>query len=173
MPGEQQETSASDASVQNNTDVSSLSLPPRRRISLSCKFELLTLVLRYLYTNSICFSTSVMNHDTSPVPNISEGEAEGIYTLSVALKLEPLRKKALHFLEATCTITNISSRTFSAFARENPEVRKVYESYILSHWKEVLWTDEFEKAVASQNDLVEQDRISSKFLELTRRKSQE
>jgi hypothetical protein len=162
MPGEQHETSASEASaVQSHSEISSLPLPPRRRIPLSCDFELLALVLRYLYTNAICFCTSD-THDSSSVPTASEAKAEGIYALAVALNLEPLREKALHFLQATCNIKNIGSRTFSPFARENTEVGKVYESYLIRNWKEVLNTGEFAKAVGS-----------SKFLELARRQSQE
>jgi hypothetical protein len=172
MPGEHLETTSETSTIQSHSEISSLSLPPRRRIPLSCKFELLVLVLRYLYTDSICFSTSSA-HDSSPVPTASEAEAEGIYALAVALKLEPLREKALHFLQATCNIKNISSRTFSPFARDNPEVSRVYESYLLRKWKEVLRTQELEKAVASQKDPEEQKRILSKLLELICRQSQE
>jgi hypothetical protein len=56
---------------------------------------------------------------------------------------------------------------------ENPEVGKVYESYILRQWKEVIRREEFEKVVAPQKDPAEQERISSKFLELAGRQSQE
>jgi hypothetical protein len=170
MPGEQREASTTDTSAVPSH--SEMNLPPRRRIPLPCKFDLLVLVLRYLYTHSVCFGMSDTPDSTS-VPTVLEANVEGVYELAVFLKLQPLREKALHFLTATCSIENISCRTFSAFARNNAEVGEIYESYILRNWKHVLSTGDIQKVVEAEQNPKLQKGILKKFVELACRQSKQ
>jgi len=132
--------------------------------------SLFQLVLRYLYTNSICFLTSSVCCKDPDVPEIRD--AEGLYTIAASLKIEPLQQKALRFLRSSCTINNISDRTFSTFANKYTEIDEVYTAYILRNWKTVVRTDEFAKAVKPRSDGAESERIHSKYLELVKRAAQ-
>jgi len=132
--------------------------------------SLFQLVLRYLYTNSICFLTSPGCCKDPDVPEIRD--AEELYKIAASLKIEPLRQKALRFLRASCTLSNISDRAFSTFANEYTEIDEVYTAYILRNWKTVVLREEFAKAVRPRSDAAESERIHSKYLQLVQRAAQ-
>jgi hypothetical protein len=97
-------------------------------------------------------------------------DCQGVYKIAASLKIEPLRKKALHFISASCTVSNISQRTFSMFAKENVEVGQVYETYFLKHFTAVIETDEFAQ-VYNKVDAKQSSWIKAKFLQLVRHAS--
>lgn len=141
----------------------------RRRVPIDYDFRLFQLVLRYLYTNSICFLTS---SSTCVDPNVpATKDVEGVYKIAKALEIEPLRDKAMHFLIASCTVNNISGRAFSIFAKEHSEVSEVYDAYLLKHYAEVIESDEFKEIYDSEGDAEESRWIKSKILRLMRQAS--
>ena len=135
----------------------------RRSIPISYDFKLFEIVLRYFYTNDFCFITTP-NTFTSDAP--STLDAEGIYDIAHSLRVECLERKALHFLEATCNIDNITARTLSKFAAEHEIVEKLYDAYFLEHWNEVRQSSEFEEIFTQTKELVESNRINTKFRKL-------
>ena len=125
-------------------------------------YELFHLVLFYLYTNRIHFITSEELAENSEIP--STGDAEGIYAIAHRLMVESLEKKALHFLQSTCTIQNITSRTFGTFAAGHKDPTKLYDAFFLEHWDEVKHLPEFEKFfVGLEDDPSEYVRVNTKF----------
>jgi hypothetical protein len=166
VPGEREADSQSEIlgpeinSATVGTD-NSLSLPTQRCIPIPHDFDLFHLVLRYLYTHSLCFTTSPSDKcNDSVIPTVTD--AEEIYKIAAAMKIEPLRAKALHFIRATCSIINIGTRTFSKLAEDYSEVREVYDAYVLKHWNTVIDSPEFGKAAESEGSM-------SKLLQLVRR----
>ena len=176
MPGESEARSQNENNFASSETAAGddlehrLILPVRRRIPISCNFELLEVVLRYLYTNSICFCASYPP-DNPQVPTTSN--AEGLYELASIIKLKPLMQKSLKFLRASCNMNNIISRAFSPFAERNPEVGAVYDAYLVRNWKAVLPTEELAKTVVPPEDEVKIRRISAKFLELALKESRQ
>lgn len=146
-----------------------LSFQTRRRIPIDHDFHLFQLVLRYLYTNSICFLTSSGACVDPDVP--ATKDAEGVYKVATALKIKSLGDKTMHFLSASCTVNNISRRAFSIFAKEHPEVSGVYDAYFLKYYAAVIETDEF--AEIYNNGVGEEGWrwIKSKILQLVRQAS--
>jgi hypothetical protein len=153
-----------------SSSLSSLSFPTRRVIPIRHNFELLHLVLKYLYTKTFCFTTSTDVDKSADVPTTDD--AEGIYEIANYLKIEPLETKALHFLCATCNVDNISARTFSKFAATHPNVRNKYDTYFLEHWNKVMYSDTFERVFTETEDSAESNRINTKFRELMRKRNE-
>ena len=151
----------------NFTPSTSSSLfPPHRKISMKYNFDLFHLVLLYFYTNTFCFITISEMFMTSDIPTTLD--AEGIYEIAHDLKIEPLEKKTLHFLEATCNIDNITSRVFDNFAAMYKDVSKLYDDYIMEHWNKVKDSAKFEEVFAIVRDSAEERRINTKFRKMMR-----
>jgi len=141
-------------------------LPRRRQIPINYDISLFEQVLRYFYTNSICFLTPSASCDDPDAP--ATRDAEGIYKIAAELKIEPLREKTLRFLQASCTLSNISERVLSNFASEYHEVGEVYKAYMLRNWKTVVQMEEYAKAGEPRSDPAESQRIYSTNLALVR-----
>jgi hypothetical protein len=114
---------------------SSPTSPTRRRILVDYDFELFHIVLFYLYTDRICF---VASPDVTMDPEIPvTGDAAGIYDIATRLLVPSLQKKALHFLQCTLDVQNITARTFGSFATQHPELERLYDAYFMEHWEEI------------------------------------
>ena len=98
----------------------------------------------------------------SETPTTSD--AEGVYDISIKLKLESLAHKAFHFLQATTTIQNVTARAFAMFAVEHPEVGKWYDAYFLDHWDEIRKQKEHLEFMQHPGD--DRNRVMTKFYEL-------
>jgi len=123
---------------------------PRRVIKLTDDFDLFHIVLSYIYTDRICFSTTPETAQLSDIP--ITGNAEGIYALSHRLLLDSLSSKALHFLESTCTAHNITARVFGSFCSVYDEVGKLYHNYFMKNWNRIIQTPEFEGFLRTLNE---------------------
>lgn len=145
--------------------ITSVSFPLRRAIPIRHDFKLFRLVLRYLYINEICFTTSSDEEADSDIPTTCNGE--GIYNIASNLKIKLLEQKVLSFLGATCDLNNIVARTFSKFAATNPAVGKLYDAYFVRHWRELRKNKALiEKVFASANDPEEANRMNTKFRDM-------
>lgn len=100
-------------------------------------------------------------------------QEESNIRIAASLKIEPLRKKALHFIRASCTVNNISKRTFSAFAKEYPEVGQKYEAYFLKHFTAVIETEKFAEVYHTEVDANQSFWIKAKFLQLVQQASKD
>ena len=89
----------------------------------------------------------------------------------MSLKIEPLEEKALHFLEATCNIDNITSRAFSLFAAKHPNAGKLYDKYFMEHWNQVKDLARFETFFTTAKDLEEEKRVNTKFRKMMRERN--
>jgi hypothetical protein len=152
------ETSDSD----DNSPPPSPGLSWRKIYYLHDDFELFHILLVYMYTDRVCFTTSPTLIQAVDIPITDD--AEGVYALSHRFGLDCLDRKAFHFLQATCDVGNITARTFSGFAAEHREVGEMYDAWFLRHWDEVKETAEFEKYF---DDLEEDNeklvRVTKKF----------
>jgi len=149
--------------------------PPLRQTfnNLDYDYELFHIVLFYIYTSRIIFSTSP-DPDSSPDPDIPVTDnAEGIYDTSHRLKLASLEKKAFHFLKATCTVSNITRKVFSKFAEKHERVGEMYDEFFLRNWRSVMGCTEYNDfwEDLEKGDFVELVRVSKKFREMVRRRS--
>jgi hypothetical protein len=152
------------SSLESSTipSITSVSFPLRRAIPIEHDFELFQLVLRYLYTNTICFTTTSGVEADSDVSTTTD--AEGIYAIANNFRIKPLELKALSFLGATCNLNNITARTFSKFAATNPAVGELYDSYFIGYWRELKQNKPMvEEVFTSVRDPEESNRINTKF----------
>jgi len=146
---------------------SSPNSPLRRAVLIDEDFELFHLVLFYEHTKRICFV-----HSTEPFicGDIQTTDAEGVYRIAKKRSIPSLQRKALHFLEATCNVENITSRTFSPFAAEHREIGFLYDAYFIQHWEEVKKSSSFkdfwQTLEAERDDLKEYSRVNKKFREM-------
>jgi hypothetical protein len=134
-------------------------------------YDLFHIVLFYLYTGRISFSTST-NPIVSCHPDIPFTiNAEGIYATSHRLQLDSLDKKAFHFLKATCTVDNITSKVFSKFAEKHEMVGQMYDDYFLENWGTVKNCGEFARFFGDleDGDFEEYKRVNRKFIDMVRR----
>ena len=106
-------------------------------------YDLFHLTLYYLYTDRLLFVDDPAVQFDPEVP--ATADAEGIYEMGVRLLIPPLRRKAIHFLSSTCTMQNITAKTFGIFASRHGEIEELYDSYFNTHWDEVLHSNEFEE----------------------------
>jgi hypothetical protein len=106
---------------------------------------------------------------TSDVPTTTD--AEGIYEIAYNLNIEPLEKKALHFLKATCNVDNITSRAFGSFAATHQNVGKVYDEYFMEQWNNVKNLTKFEKFFSTVEDPAEERRVNTKFRKMMRERT--
>lgn len=142
-------------------------MPSRQLLKVADGFDLFHTVLYYLYTDMICF-TEVGGSSDLPVPAIED--AEGIYAIADRLLLNSLTEKALHFLESTCTLANITSRAFGSFANLYPPVEHVYRQYFMNHWKEIVRMQEFVAFFKGlEDDPAEYIRVNAKLHEVLRK----
>jgi hypothetical protein len=127
-------------------------------------YDLFHLVLFYLYTDKITFITT---SDITPTDMDATSNAEGIYAIAHELLIEPLEKKALHFLQATCNLENITQRTFGRFASKHQAAQKWYDVYFMEHWNEVKNKKEFDtffdKLEADEQEFI---RVNRKFRQM-------
>jgi hypothetical protein len=105
----------------------------RKVIRTEVRFELLYLILHYLYTGNICFSTNLDAEPPTGMPNYCHPEE--IFSIAHQFGLEDLQKKALDFLKETCDARNIVERTFGEFGLVHEEVGKMYKDFLLSNWE--------------------------------------
>lgn len=92
---------------------------------------------------------------------------EGIYEIADYLEIECLRRKALDFLEATCTVNNIAARAFGNFAKTHQEVARIYDKYFITHWEQVRKSSVFEEFF-NMEDPIEYRRIHDKLRKMIR-----
>ena len=156
----------SSPSSDSSPSVSSPSFPVRRVIPIEHNFELFQLILVYFYTRKFCFTTSVKTVTDSSIPTTFD--AEGIYEIAECLKVESLKKKAVHFLQATCNVHNITPRVFGVFAKVHQDLSKLYDAYFQEHWDEVKESPRFEEYFIEMKDPEESRRINTKFRSMIR-----
>ena len=134
-------------------------------------FDLLHIVLFYLYTDRICFTT---HPDHCSLPDIpTTGDAEGIYAIADRLMEDSLMSKALHFLDSTCNAHNITSRTFGKFGRDYKDVGRVYDNFFMENWVQAQDTTEFEEFFSDLEDesLEHRTQANSKYRKMTMKMS--
>ena len=109
----------------------------RTRVQVEDDFDLLHNILYYLHTDQISFGTDLTYEQPiiTHLPRLCA--AEDIYAMADRLLLEGLKRKAFDFLKLTCTVENITSRTFSKFAMLYKEVGDMYSVYYREHWRQV------------------------------------
>lgn len=138
---------------------------PRRLVKVPDDFDLFHIVLFYLYTDRICFTTTPEKQFDIPVTD----DAEGVYAIAHRLMLDSLASKAVKFLEHTCTSRNITSRSFGIFALSHEPVEEVYDDFFMENWDEVIQTKEFEEFFKEmENDPEEYVRINNKLRDMIR-----
>jgi hypothetical protein len=90
---------------------------------------------------------------------------ETIYSAADRFLLDGLKAKALDFMKRTCTVNNITARTFGEFADLHTQVDVLYSSYFKRHVGEIMETPEyleyFENVESSTSE--ERARVNSKF----------
>lgn len=143
--------------------------PLRQTFHIDHDYELFHIVLFYLYTGRIQFSTTPSSSLDPDLPYTCN--AEGIYATSHHLQLSSLDKKAFHFLKATCTVDNITRKVFSKFAEKHAEVGTMYDEFFLENWGLVKVCGGFERFFEEieEGDFEEYVRINRKFREMVRR----
>ena len=143
-------------------------IPSRTQIPVEDDFDLFHIILFYLYTDKICFTTRPDYTSSPDLPVTSD--AEGIYAIADRLLIEPLSSKALHFLQSTCKTSNITARTFGTFASLHDAVGKLYDKYFMENLKRVLVTSEFDEFF--RDKLVigspESERATEKYREMSK-----
>lgn len=138
------------------------SSPARPTIFVNEDFDLFHLVLFFLYTDRICFVTSHEAFSSHETPTTHD--AEGIYAISHRLMVDSLAEKALHFMQSTTNLGNITARTFGRFANAYKDVQKWYDDYFMKHWDEIRRGPAFEKFfVGLESDPEEYIRVNTKF----------
>lgn len=136
--------------------------PTRKTFYVDSDYELFHIVLFYLYTERVSFSTSAENIKKSEIP--ATMDAEGVYATARRLLLEHLSKKAFHFLQSTCDVKNITRRVFSAFAAAHEEVGRFYDEWFSEHWNEIKVTPEFDEFFEEMEGNCEEFiRVNNKF----------
>lgn len=142
---------------------------PRRLVKIPDDYDLFHIILFYLYTDRICFTTTPETLQ-SDIPTTND--AEGIYAIAHRLMLESLTIKALHFLESSCTLQNITARSFGKFGVTYEVVGEVYNEYFMRHWDEVIQTQEFEDFFQeAEKDASECIRVNTKLRDMIRNRN--
>jgi hypothetical protein len=157
-----------DVSKLGFSDIKS-TLRTRRQVTIKDDYELFQIILYYLYTGTVQFTTSLeICSEENEIPTTTD--VEGVYAITHRLMLDDLSTKAAKFLGKTCTIRNITSRAFSHFAVTYEAIEKVYDAYILEHWQDVVGGTEFEEFFRDVEDNPEEFvRVSTKLRALIRR----
>jgi hypothetical protein len=144
------------------------SLLHRRTVTMTEDFDVVHNVLDYIYTNRITFSTTASQEPESKgnQPNVSD--AQDIFALAHRLDLEDLKRKALKFLEGSCTLRNITSRVFSQPASLYDEVGKVYDEYFTRNWATIQNSAEFKEnmSLIEESEPTEILRVFRRFREI-------
>ena len=144
----------------------------RRVLFIQEDYELFHMVLIYLYTSRISFTTSSSpfpSHAATTFQIPSTSNAEGIYAIAHRLGLEPLKAAAFHFLKSTTDLDNISERTFGEFACEHVSVGKWYDEWFLKRIAEIKMLQKFEDVfISRRRDWQEYDRVSTKYRKMIR-----
>ena len=153
-------------------DIKATLRTPRRHVTIKERFDLFKIVLFYLYTDSVCFTTlhDIRNSD-GDIPTTDD--PEGIYAIARRLMLDDLCSKAAQFLKDTCTIHNITARAFGKFAATYEAVGKIYDQYLLECWHGIVGAAEFEEFFQdAEEDREEFIRIHTKLRNIIRRQSE-
>jgi hypothetical protein len=146
--------------------------PLSNRLSLpqDDDFDLFHVVLFYLYTDRICFTTSADYTSTKDVPPTTD--AEGVYAIADRLLLEPLASKALHFLESTCNARNITARAFGKFGYLHDAIGQMYDAFFMDHWDLVKQTNQFDEFFQElEEDNPEYVRANTKFRKMIKNRN--
>lgn len=157
-------TVVSEPSSPTSSSPTSLYFPSHRVYFVEEDYERFHLILSHLYTDRICFTDCTDIKIDPETPTTSD--AEGVYGISIRLKLESLAPKAFHFLKATTNVQNITARAFGDFAAGHPEVEKWYDQYFLEHWDNEI------KGLQEHHDFMQQlaendfPRVMRKFWRL-------
>lgn len=142
-------------------------LSSRRQVAVDDDYDLFHIVLFYLYTDRICFTTTPEYTSMPDLPSTTD--AEGVYAIAHRLMLDPLMAKALHFLESTSNVRNITARTFGGFAAIHDEVAKLYDDRFVALWSLVKHSSEWEEFFSElDEDTNESKRANAKFRVMTR-----
>jgi len=139
---------------------------PRRLVKIPDDYDLFHIILFYLYTDRICFTTT---SDTTKFDIPTTINTEGIYAIAHRLMLDSLTVKALHFLQASCTLQNITARAFGKFGATHEVVGEMYDNYFMKNWDEIVETNEFEEFfLEMEKDPEEYIRVNTKLREMIR-----
>ena len=143
---------------------------PRRLVTINDDYDLFHIVLFFLYTDRVCFTTTP---EECPGDIPITDDAEGIYAIAHRLILDSLTSKAIHFLKSTCTIQNITERSFGKFVSVHESVGEVYDKYFMENWDEVIQSTEFEEFFkALEKDSKEYIRANSKLRKMMRSRTE-
>jgi hypothetical protein len=139
---------------------------PRKLIPSENTFELLHVVLYYLYTNTVCFCT---DEGAKPLPGTPKYcDPEEVYAIADEFGLEDLRKKALEFIQDTCDVEHLADRLFGSASVLHEEIRQVYEKFFLQNWDEIKNCQEWPEFFCDQPPSKIQ-KVALRFFELMKR----
>jgi len=129
--------------------------PPHGHIVVDDPFDLFHTILHYIYSKRITFVNNLdivlSGRQARKSPKLCS--AEDIYAIADRLLLDDLKRKALDFLEQTCTGENIVARTFGELASLYPEVRVMYAKRFFKNKDVVNDPEEVRKFFAALQSL--------------------
>ena len=162
-----------DSSASQKNDKILWPLQTRRRvINVTDDYDIFRVVLFYIYTDTIVFTSSISS-STVPGNVSSPADADHLYVIAHRLLLDSLCNKVQHYLYSTCTPENISARLLGGFAATYPEMGKAYDRYFLRNWEQVMMAPGLELYFrALEEDPAEYIRASIKLRSLIRKKLQ-
>jgi hypothetical protein len=150
-------------------DIKSTLRTPRRQVTIRDDYDLFQIVLFYLYTGTVQFTTSPeICSEENDIPTTAD--IGGVYAIAHRLMLDDLSAKAAIFLGDTSTVGNITARAFGKFAATYQAVEKVYDEYLLGHWQQIIGGAEFEEFFRdAEDDQEEFVRVNAKLRAMIRR----
>jgi len=149
---------------------------PRRVIHSTLKYEPLHVLLYYLYSGNVLFTTSVTIDDHLDMPI---ADAEAIFAGAHFYDISSLKGKAAAFLAGTCNEHNIVSRFFGDYALIYDELFEAYSRPFCRYWGQLKDTDEFDNTFEvrdtkemTREELVRQvmylDKVNRRFREFAK-----
>jgi len=149
---------------------------PRRVIQSTLKYEPLHVLLYYLYSGKVLFTTSTTIEEHLDMPI---ADAEAIFAAAHFYDISSLKEKAAAFLASTCNEHNILFRFFGENGLIYDELFEAYRKPFLRYWELVKDTEEFDNVFEVRETkemtreeivghLVYLDKVNRRFREFTK-----
>lgn len=114
---------------------------PRRIIQSTLRYEPLHVLLFYLYSDNVLFSTSTTIEEHLDMPL---ADAEVIFAAAHFYDIRLLKDKAAAFLANTCNEHNILSRFFGEYGLIYDELFEAYKTPFCRYWGQLKNSEEFD-----------------------------
>jgi hypothetical protein len=105
------------------------------------RYEPLHVLLYFLYSENVLFTTSIAIEDTLDMPI---ADAEAIFAAAHFYDVSALKEKAASFLATTCNEQNILSRFFGEYGLIYDELFEAYKKPFCRYWGQLKESEEFE-----------------------------